>query len=170
MFPEEEETEKKKTKAVSVGKLAAGQCLCGRVCFEIDVPARWAWHDHSPSSRRAHGAAYATYVGSWRKRFRITKGEASLTRYEDKATKTARSFCTSCGTPIVYERPRSPHMVNIPRALFTGRTGRQPLYHIGFDERPEWAYAQEPLVPLKGYPGVLWNRSKKKRRSDEPPL
>jgi len=44
---------------------------------------------------------------------------------------------------------------------------RQPIYHIGFDERPEWAYAQEPLVPLKGYPGVVWNRSKKKR-SDEP--
>ena len=47
MFPEEE-SEKKKTKAVSPGKPAAGQCLCGKVAFEIDVPARWAWHDHSP--------------------------------------------------------------------------------------------------------------------------
>ena len=35
-----------------------------KVAFEIDTPARWAWHDHSASSRRAHGAAYATYVGS----------------------------------------------------------------------------------------------------------
>ena len=82
------------------------------------MPARWAWHDHSAASRRAHGAAYATYVGSWRKRFRITKGKAAITRYEDKATKTARSFCASCGTPLIYERARSPHMVNIPRALF----------------------------------------------------
>ena len=64
-----------------------GQCLCGKVCFEIDVPARWAWHDHSAASRRAHGAAYATYVGSWRKRFRITKGKAAIARYEDKAAK-----------------------------------------------------------------------------------
>jgi hypothetical protein len=76
MFPEDEpEPAKKKSKAVSLGKPAAGQCLCGKVAFEIDVPARWAWHDHSAPSRRAHGAAYATYVGSWRKRFRITKGE-----------------------------------------------------------------------------------------------
>ena len=102
MFPEEE-SEKKKTKAVALGKPAAGQCLCGKVVFEIDVPARWAWHDHSPSSRRAHGAAYATYVGSWRKRFRITRGKTSITRYEDAKTKTARSFCASCGTPIFSE-------------------------------------------------------------------
>ena len=153
-------------KAARAAGIATGQCLCGKVAFEIDVPARWAWHDHSPASRRAHGAAYATYVGSWRKRFRITKGKTSLTRYEDKATKTVRSFCASCGTPIAYERPRSPHMVNIPRALFSGRTGRQPLYHIAIEELQEWAYTGEPLVPLKGYPGVVWQRSKKKKRAD----
>ena len=101
-------------KAAAAAGIATGQCLCGKVTFEIDVPARWAWHDHSAASRRAHGAAYATYVGSWKKRFRITSGKAALARYEDKATKTARSFCSHCGTPIAYERPRGPHMVNIP--------------------------------------------------------
>jgi hypothetical protein len=30
--------------------------------LEIDFPAFWAWHDHSAASRRAHGAAYATYI------------------------------------------------------------------------------------------------------------
>src|SRR5215470_6120311 len=84
MFPELEEP--KKPKAISPGKPAAGKCLCGKVAFEIDVPARWAWHDHSPSSRRAHGAAYATYVGSWKKRFRITRGKTGLSRYEDEAS------------------------------------------------------------------------------------
>jgi hypothetical protein len=148
----------------------AGQCLCGAVRFEIDYPAFWSWHDHSRASRIAHGAAYATYIGTWRKRFRITAGEDDITRYEDKESHATRSFCRRCGTPLIYERARSRHMINIPRALFANRTGRQPLYHIGIDERPEWAYAQEPLVPLKGYPGVVGERSKKKRRSDEPPL
>jgi hypothetical protein len=155
-----------KPKSVVIGGAAAGQCLCGRVGFEIDTPARWAWHDHSAASRRAHGAAYATYVGSWRKRFRITKGSAAIARFEDKATKTVRSFCARCGTPLCYERARSPHMVNIPRALFLGRTGRQPLYHIAIEEMQEWTYTGEPLVPLKGFPGVVWHRSKKKKRVD----
>jgi len=170
MFPEEEVTEKKKTKPVALGKPAAGQCLCGKVCFEIDVPARWAWHDHSPSSRRAHGAAYATYVGSWRKRFRIIAGGDEIARYEDKAAGGARSFCRRCGTPLIYQRSRSPHMINIPRALFESRTGRQPIYHIGIEERPDWAYAEEPLVPLKGYPGVVWERSRKKKRVRSAPF
>jgi hypothetical protein len=151
------------TKAAKPVGIATGQCLCGRVCFEIDTPARWAWHDHTAASRRAHGAAY---VGSWRKRFRVTKGKTEITRFEDKATKTARSFCRRCGTPLIYERARSPHMVNIPRALFSGRTGRQPLYHIAIEELQEWAYTGEPLVPLKGFPGVVWQRSKRKKRLD----
>jgi len=165
MLPEKALTTNK-PKAVALGKPATGQCLCGRVSFEIDTPARWAWHDHSLQSRRAHGAAYATYVGSWRKRFRITKGKTGIARFEDKATKTVRSFCARCGTPLFYERARSPHMVNIPRALFAGRTGRQPLYHIAIEQLQEWAYTGEPLVPLKGFSGVVWQRSKKKKRGD----
>lgn len=142
-----------------------GRCLCGKVCFEIDYPARWAWHDHSSATRRAHGSAYATYVGSWRKRLRVTKGGMEITRFEDKAAKAVRSFCGRCGTPLFYERAHSPHMVNIPRALFDSRTGRQPLYHIGIEERREWAYSGEPLVPLKGFPGVVWQRSKNRKRA-----
>lgn len=141
-----------------------GQCLCGDVQIEIDIPARWAWHDHTPASRHAHGAAYATYVGTWRRRFRVTHGSANLTQFADSAAGTTRSFCVRCGTPICYERARSPHMVNVPRALFKTRTGRQARYHVGIDQAVEWAYFGERLVPLKGFPGVVWDRSKRKPR------
>ena len=103
---------------------ARGACVCGEVEIEIDVPARWAWHDHSEKSRRAQGCAYATYVGSYRSRFRVLQGEANLTRFEDDAAGTARSFCARCGTPMLYERARSPTMVNIPRAVASGRAAR----------------------------------------------
>jgi hypothetical protein len=33
-----------------------------------------------------------------------------------------------------------------------------------------WAYAGEPLVQLKGYPGVFYKRSKKKIRAQEASL
>ena len=34
-----------------------------------------------------------------------------------------KRFCKRFCTPLFYERARSPHMVNIPRALFARRTG-----------------------------------------------
>src|SRR5436309_5941111 len=83
-------------------------CTCGAVRMEIDYPAFWAWHDHSEASRRAQGCAYATYVGSWKSRFRVVKGAKSICRFDDKQANGTRSFCTKCGTPLTYERARSP--------------------------------------------------------------
>ena len=118
--------------------------------MEIDVPAVWAWHDHSEASRRATGCGYATYVGSWKSRFRILRGEDRIARYEDPQTHTIRGFCTACGTPLTYERPRSPKIVNIPRALFATRTGREPRYHMNLSEQADWIWLGEPLSPLRG--------------------
>ena len=148
----------------SAAERVAGHCLCGAVQFEIDTPARWAWHDHSAATRQAHGAAY---VDSWRRRLRFTQGLEEITRFQDGATGTVRSFCARCGTPTAYERARSAHMVNIPRALFGGRTGREPRYHIAIAELRDWTCRGEPLVPLKGFPGVVWERprTRKKQRA-----
>src|SRR6266581_7350785 len=95
------------------GRQVSGRCLCGAVELEIDFPAFWSWHDHSAASRRAHGAAYATYIGCWRKHARVVKGQRSIARFEDAKTESTRSFCSRCGTPLLYERKRPLHIVNI---------------------------------------------------------
>lgn len=132
--------------------------------MEIDFPAFWAWHDHSEASRRAHACAYATYVGSWRSRFRIVKGLTNIRRYLDTKIGCTRSFCVKCGTPLLYERAKAPNWVNIPRAIFETRTGREPRYHLHIENAPEWAYRGEALAPLKGYPNVMWERPTRKKR------
>jgi hypothetical protein len=55
-------------------------------------------------------------------------------------------------------------MVNVPRALFTSGTGREARYHLSIHEAPDWAYAGEPLAPLKGYPGVVWQRPRRRKK------
>jgi hypothetical protein len=142
---------------------AIATCACGAVKIEIAVPAFWAWHDHSKASRLAQGCAYATYVGCWKSRVRVLKGTKSITRFEEPHTRATRGFCAKCGTPLFYERRHSPKMVNIPRALFDTRTGREPLYHIAIEEAPEWQYRGEALRPLKGYPGVMWTGARRKK-------
>ena len=132
---------------------AEARCQCGAVRLEIDVPALWAWHDHAEHSRKAQGCAYVIYVGSWRSRFRMLAGDACQTRFENAEARTARSFCARCGTPMFYERARSPKIVNIPRALFLSRVGREPRYHVNLRERADWEYVGEPLMPAKELPG-----------------
>jgi hypothetical protein len=56
-------------------------------------------------------------------------------------------------------------MVNIPRALFENRTGREPRYHVAIEELQDWTYMGESLIPLKGFPGVVWERPTRNKRS-----
>ncbi len=116
---------RKPRKKAERGK-ATGACLCGAVEVEVATPVFWAWHDHSVASRRAHGAVYATYVGTYRSKTRIAKGEADVRRFVEPASGNVRSFCGTCGSPVMYERKQSPKWVNVPRALFAERTGREP--------------------------------------------
>ncbi|MGE0802392.1 MAG: GFA family protein [Lautropia sp.] len=146
-----------------------GYCLCGKVEFEIIVPAFWAWHDHSMASRLAHGAAYATYVGSWRKRFRLVKGSEEVRCFDDEEQGATRSFCGCCGSPLFYQRSRTARMIDIPLALFAGPIGREPRYHIAIDECRDWAFSGAALEPLPGYPGVFRERPRSRRKGKPAP-
>ena len=64
---------------------------------------------------------------------------------------------------MMYVRARAPKMVNIPRSVFEARTGREPRYHIALEQAADWEYAGEPLIPLKGDPGVMFERPKRKK-------
>ena len=37
---------------------------------------------------------------------------------------------------------------------------------VAIEELQEWAYAGEKLVPLKGFPGIVWQRSKIRKRRE----
>ena len=91
---------------------------------------------------------------------RVGRARFAVDGDENGAT---RSFCSRCGSPVLYQRQRSPQNLNIPRALFMSGAGREPRYHIGIDQLQEWTYLGEPLSPLKGFPGVVWTRGRKKR-------
>jgi hypothetical protein len=51
----------------------------------------------------------------------------------------------------MYERSKNPKMVNLPRALFTTRTGREPRYHIAIDQQVE-SISAKSWRPSKAIP------------------
>lgn len=150
---------------MKAAETVSGACLCGGVEIEIDFPAFWAWHDHSEASRRAHGAAYATYAGCWKSKVRVVRGKTLVATFEDAERNHVRSFCSRCGTPLMLARGGSPKWLNVPRALFAGRIGREAKYHLTIGELQDWAYLGAPVGPLKGYPGVSIEKTRKPPRA-----
>ena len=110
-----EKAAKPKPAKMRAAATTSGACLCGAVELDIDTPVFWAWHDHSAPTRLAHGAAYATYVGCWKSKVRIVRGADLLSRFADTERGHVRTFCSQCGSPVMFERGRSPKMVNLPR-------------------------------------------------------
>jgi len=114
------------------------------VCFEIDTPARWAWH----IIRLAAGARTAPLTPPMSEAgasvFALPRA-SRYTRFETKPQKPCEAFARDAARRcFTNARARAPG--EHPARAFTGRTGRQPLYHIAIEELQEWAYTGEPLV------------------------
>ena len=79
----------------------------------------------------------------------------------------ACTVCTRITISTTIDGEREMVTVNIPRALFSGRTGREPRYHVAIEELQDWAYTGKRLVPLKGYFDIVWERPKSRKRPPE---
>jgi len=146
-----------------------GSCRCGAVHFAVDSHTPYPYQRCycSICRKSAGGGGYAINIMGVADTLEV-EGMRAIRKWHAPIGRrigaAERSFCRHCGTPLIYERPPK-KMINIPRALFESRTGRQPIYHIGIDEAQDWAYGGERLVPLKGYPGVVWTRPVRKKRA-----
>ena len=48
---------------MSAPERVQGGCYCGDVRFEADLPPKFVAHCHCHNCRRAHGAAFVTWIG-----------------------------------------------------------------------------------------------------------
>jgi hypothetical protein len=116
---------------------AEGSCYCGAVRFRLTFPTRFCASCHCVNCRRAHGAAFVTWVGVPRERFELLEGEESLVRYRTE-TEAVRSFCGTCGSTLFYEGPRWASEVHVARANLEGEIDRPAAGHVYVDQKAPW--------------------------------
>jgi hypothetical protein len=116
---------------------ARGACLCGAVRFEIEFPTKWCAHCHCTLCRRAHGAAFVTWVGVEEPRFRITHGADHLRHYAS-SPEALRSFCTSCGSTLLFRSQRWPGEVHVVLANLLDPIDRRPEGNAFVDTHVDW--------------------------------
>ncbi len=131
----------------------SGSCLCGAVVFEADLPSRFCAHCHCNNCRRAHGAAFVTWVGFQNEQFRFTKGKSDLTRSLTD-TDATRGFCARCGTTLTYESGRWAGEVHVVLANIDGEIDRAPGAHVYVDHKAAWWSIADDLPQFGGTTGI----------------
>lgn len=113
-----------------------GSCLCGSVHYEIQGLDSPITHCHCKTCRKAHAAAFATTARVSRDRFRWTVGEQHLRSFESSPGKF-RHFCSLCGSHLIAERPKQPHIIlRVP--TLDDDPGVKPVMHIWISHDKPW--------------------------------
>ena len=134
-------------------KTAEGACLCGEVQIEVTLPSLESTHCHCSTCRRAHGAAFVTFVGFATDQFRVTAGSHLQVCYLTE-TGATRSFCSICGSTLTYESPRWPGEIHVVLANLEWPIDRSPAAHMYVDHKAPWWKIEDSLPQLGGETGL----------------
>jgi len=127
-----------------------GSCFCQSVQYEFELPTKFVANCHCSECRRAHGAAFVTWVGVLEKQFRITLGQKNLSAYIYPESKEAtREFCNLCGTQLFFRGARWPGEVHITRATVSGNIDRDVQAEVFYSDKADW-YDRDKKLPIFG--------------------
>jgi hypothetical protein len=114
-----------------------GSCLCGEIRYEIAGALRSATHCHCSMCRKAHGAAFATYVEVEARNIRFTRGQELIARYRS-SPEAERSFCSRCGSNLLFEPDESPDLVWVAAGGLDSESQVRPDAHIFVGSKAPW--------------------------------
>ena len=112
-----------------------GGCFCGAVRFELDLPSRFCTHCHCENCRRAHGAAFVTWVTFPVDSFSVTKG-ALIERQSSPGV--TRGHCAECGTTMTYTNDRWPDDIDVTATCLDHPGTIKPDSHIWIEDKQPW--------------------------------
>jgi hypothetical protein len=107
-------------------------------------------HCHCVDCRKAHGAAFATFVDVARDRLAVLSGADRLRRHR-APTGAVRSFCAGCGSMLFWEREGDP-VVSVAVGTFDTPPDREPEYHYFVRSRLRWLDIRDGLPQFEAYP------------------
>jgi hypothetical protein len=127
--------------------MITGRCLCGAVRFEGQEPALFSCHCHCEWCRRAHGAAFVTWLGLRDDGFRVTAGDDAL-RWFSSSEKSRRGFCSTCGTTLFFATTLAPGEMHVALACVDDAASHPPRAHVFWDAHVPWNGVADDLPKL----------------------
>ena len=128
-----------------------GTCQCHTIHFRIGAPTLWCAHCHCGMCRKAHGAAFVTWVGAAEERFSIVTGRRAL-RWYASSTEAERGFCSECGSTLFFRSEHWPGEIHVALAALDEPIDREPEAHVFYESHVPWVEIGDDL-PRKGSSG-----------------
>lgn len=125
-----------------------GKCLCGVVRYRIDASINQLIHCHCSMCRKAHGAAFASYVSVPQEAFHFLSGKDQLGVYHSSEHVT-RTFCIRCGSNLQFVNNRK-HMVGIAAGTLDSPLPVQTQSHIFVASKADWYEIHDELPQHSG--------------------
>jgi hypothetical protein len=121
-----------------------GHCECASVRYRVEGEIEDFSHCHCSQCRRLHGAAFATFAGVSRDRFRYLCGEDRITIYAS-SDHNDRVFCSVCGSSILVDAKLEPEYLYICMSTVEGDPARPRGYHAYVGSKAPWHEINDDL-------------------------
>ena len=123
-------------------------CLCGGIRIGVGGKVGPIVYCHCSRCRKAHGAAFATYVAGPASGFRLN-GSEHVKRWES-APGFFRCFCERCGSVVPGDAMDG--RIFVPAGNFEDDPGVRPLAHIFVASKAPWFEIRDGVPTFDAYP------------------
>lgn len=124
-----------------------GSCLCREILFQAQPPSLGSAHCHCSYCRRAHGAAFVTWVLVLESGFTVNRGGDQI-RWFQSSSQSQRGFCSRCGSTLFFKSTLCPGEIHIVRANLESGELEIPSEHCFVDHKVEWISLCDGLPQL----------------------
>jgi hypothetical protein len=125
-----------------------GGCLCGKVRFRVTAPPLDSGYCHCRMCQRNSGAPTVAWVTFPAESFSWTAAEPGS--YASSAL-ARRSFCTTCGSYLVFKSEKSPAEVAVNTACLNFPNAFPPRKHVFVASQIPWFETADDLPRHLGF-------------------
>jgi len=127
-------------------------CLCKKITFEVNSFLESFGHCHCNMCQKFHGAAFSTFIEVKKIDLHWLSGEVLLKEYRAD-NGTVRTFCSCCGSSLLFESKynRNENTIEVALAAFDSITGVHADAHIYTESKVGWFDINDNLPQHRQY-------------------
>ncbi len=122
-----------------------GSCLCGKVTYQYEGPAKIFQYCHCSRCRKFTGSAHGSNMIVGPDQFEWLSGEDQVRQYDLPGAKYfSTAFCDTCGSSLPWHAQGGKAVV-IPVGTLDDKPDDQPIQNIYWDSHAPWYISPEEL-------------------------